>query len=140
MELNHLPSVPKTDALPNELRETYRDVLPQLLDMVLPYQIQHTSCLSPCRYLTMLWDHVPFDPYSVALPVALGCKPQTNRTIRYEYTVDVFACKVWIASPLCPHRWPGHILSDLATSSCLPRVSTMDPFGYHRTCMDGSLA
>lgn len=36
MELNHLPSVPKTDALPNELRRTYRDVLPQLLAMVLP--------------------------------------------------------------------------------------------------------
>lgn len=58
--MNLLPSLYKSDALPDELHATYDDVLPQLLHDLLDHIIQHAKYLSPAGYSVMLHD--PCDP------------------------------------------------------------------------------
>ena len=103
LDLTQLQSVWKTDALPMSYIATYQDVLPQLLNGVLAppnttrlmsFSLRDTQ---PCFRTTSL-----FGPFSLALPVALGCKPRTDRTTRSPYALDGFACLAWIASPLAP--------------------------------------
>jgi hypothetical protein len=103
------------------------------------YNTPHAFLLA--GYSTMLPDNVPPGPFSLALPVALGCKPRTYRTTRSPYALDGFACLAWIASPLAPSplAWAPSSRTKLhlpAYHGDLP----MDPFGQERACMDGSLA
>jgi hypothetical protein len=46
----------------------------QLLRRLLGYEIQHTFCLSPAGYSTVLQDSVPFGPVPLELHSALACE------------------------------------------------------------------
>lgn len=110
-------------------RETYQDVLPQLLNMVLPCQIQHASCLSPCGILNHASgsrsssDRFPWhcpSPSAANLGLTGLPVPHTHwmdsrawRGLRVHFALTVGL---------------GSILSDQAPSSCLPRGSSHGPF------------
>lgn len=46
----------------------------QLLRHLLGHEIQHTSCLSPAGYSTVLQDPVPIGPAPLELHSALDCE------------------------------------------------------------------
>jgi hypothetical protein len=104
-------------------------VLPQLLNMVLPCQIQHASCLSPCGIL----DHASGPrPSRTALPgIARRPWPQslglTGLLVPHTHWMDSRAwCGLRVHFALTVGL--GNILSDQAPSSCLPRGSSHGPF------------
>lgn len=108
---------------------TYQDVLLRLLNMVLPCQIQHASCLSPCGILNHATGQRP--SRTALLHIARRPWPQslklTGLPILHRHWMDSRAwCGLRVHFALTVGL--GNILSDQAPSSCLPRGSSHGPF------------
>lgn len=63
----------------------------RLFHELLDHEIQHTFCLSPAGYSTVLQDTVPMDPVSLELHLALTCNVWTQALplIPYDSQVGV---------------------------------------------------
>ncbi len=110
-------------------RETYQDVLPQLLNMVLPCQIQHASCLSPCGIL----NHASGQRPSRTVLPGIARRPwlQTSDLPDYPFPIRIGWIRVLgvdCESTCALTVGLGAILSDQAPSSCLPRLFYHGPF------------